>query len=145
MSDLMTPADWKEIKHFTPQENWGDPFKMLKQYILGLDKLRAYVGRTISVHCGYEPRPTGQHPTGCASDIHIQGLHVVDQFLAAQRFAEFTGIGVYPDWTQPGLHLDSRMLLPDAARQIWGCNQLNGEQRYCHLDGSFLKSIYEVT
>jgi hypothetical protein len=89
--------------------------------VVGLDRLRYFVQKPIIIHCGYEARDSGGwHPHGRAVDLHIEGLHIIEQFLAAARFDIFTGIGLYPWWNYPGLHLDNRPLGPNSHRAIWG-------------------------
>jgi len=129
---------WKGIKYFTPSEFGCEDMNGILIYTL--ENLRKYVGRKVVVHCGYEERETnGYHPKKCAVDIHIEGLNVVDQFLVASRFDAFNGIGVYPYWNSPGLHLDTR---PIATKFLsdsrWGCNKA-GE--YVKLDSEFFRGI----
>ena len=88
------PELWKTLKYFTPRENWGDPDKMEFSILWALEKLRNYTGRPINVHCGWEERDSGNHPKGIAADIHIFGMHIIDQFIAATRIDDFNGIGV---------------------------------------------------
>lgn len=116
----MTPDDWKKIRYFTPAEKWGDPQKMDFNLIYNLDRLRRYLKRPIIIHCGYETREKGgYHPQGKAVDCHIEGLHVIEMYAAASRF-RFGGIGVYPWWNNPGLHLDTRPVPKGESRAIWG-------------------------
>lgn len=109
---LMTENDWEAVKpFFKKSENWGDPFIIHRELVLGLYELRKYVGKPVVILCAYETRGhTGKyHPLGMAADIYIKGMNVIDQFVAASRFDVFNGIGVYPHWRpQGGLHLDIR-------------------------------------
>lgn len=133
----MTPADWRQINYFTVNENWGDPLQMDRRLIFELDIFRAYIKRRIVIHCGYElrkPRIGGQHQIGTAVDLHIEDMSLFDQFIAALRFG-FVGIGVYPLWKHPGLHLDMRINVPH--RQLWGCI---GSRQYVPIDENFLFS-----
>jgi uncharacterized protein YcbK (DUF882 family) len=133
---MMTDPEWKSIKYFSPSENWGDPYKMDFKLIVGLDKLRQYVGRPIVIHCGYEKRTTGgYHPMGRAVDLHIEGLHPMEQYIAATRFQCFKGIGVYLWWDNPGLHLDNRLLKAFETRAIWGSYE---PKKYVMIDRSFI-------
>ena len=105
----MTAGLWGTIEHFTPGEKWGNPEKMETRVVYELDALRRYVDRPIHIHCGFEERTTGgYHYYGMAVDFHIEGMHMVDQFLAASRFDGFNGLGLYPYWNKPGLHVDCR-------------------------------------
>jgi len=107
---LMTKEDWKDIKHFSPNENWGDWTKIAKELIFALDALRDYMGIPIYINCGYATSghsPNSYHYKGMAVDVHCS-LSALDFFLKAERFNKFNGIGIYPDWYKPGLHLDIR-------------------------------------
>jgi len=74
-----------------------------------LDDLREYVGEPIKIHCGYEQRENNSHHTfGTAIDCSCPNISLFDFFLAASRFVGWGGIGVYPKWNNPGLHLDTR-------------------------------------
>ncbi len=137
----MTQKDWDELKPiFSINENWGDPFKMSIILITTLYNLRRFVNKPIHIHCGYEKRGTGGlHPRGMAVDFHIKDMHVIDQFIAASRFDEFNGIGLYSWWNNPGLHVDvrtkSQKYFEDSR---WGCKSAGV---YASLDYDFIKSI----
>ncbi len=140
-SKKMTPGLWKEVEHFRPDgaDNWGDPYKMEASIVFGLMGFRKYVGRPVHVHCGWEARTTGGwHPTGCGTDVHVEGLHVVDMYLAAERFDEFNGIGIYPNWNNPGLHLDTRPHDKTAIDSRWACLESGV---YVPLAWNFLKRL----
>lgn len=139
----MTHDDWEKIKYFTPDEKWGDPKMMDQDLIFGLDRLREFIRLPIHIHCGYEKRVDGGwHPTGRAVDIHIEGLHPMEQFLAASRFSVFNGIGVYLWWTSPGLHLDTRPFTGIAYRAVWGST---AKKVYCPLNTDFLRKAAKLT
>jgi uncharacterized protein YcbK (DUF882 family) len=139
---MMTDQEWKSIKYFSPSEKWGDPYKMDFQLVAGLDKLRQYVGRRIVIHCGYEKRATGgYHPMGRAVDLHIEGLHPMEQYIAATRFQCFKGIGVYLWWNNPGLHLDNRLLKAFETRAMWGSME---EKKYVKIDRNFIIKAMQI-
>lgn len=107
----VTEADWALVApYFTPGENWGDWRKVHKELILTLFAFRRFVNKSVHIHCAYETGGhSGQyHPLGMAVDFHVKGMSVVDQFIAASRFDEFNGLGIYPHWNNPGLHADIR-------------------------------------
>lgn len=109
----MANIDWTKIKYFKPTENWGDVNKVLPELVKTLDEFRAYVGKPIILHCAYDPNghtSNSQHYLGRAVDIHIKGMNWRDQYYYAVKFGRWTGIGVYPDWNNPGLHCDIRVL-----------------------------------
>jgi uncharacterized protein YcbK (DUF882 family) len=138
----MTPNDWALVRNFRPNgdaDKFGDPMKMDRELIFTLDAFRDYVGRPILVHCGYEERPgnKGYHPLGMAVDIHIEGMHVIDQFIAASRISAFRGIGVYPFWNNPGLHLDTRQS-PRGETARWARDAAGN---YVALDWAFIRKL----
>jgi uncharacterized protein YcbK (DUF882 family) len=142
---LMTQEDWKEIKHFSPNENWGDWTKMAKNLFLALDKFREYVGHPVYVNCGYATNGhtnKSYHYKGMAVDIHVKNVNVIDQFLAAERIDEFNGIGLYPDWRNPGLHLDIRPKNQKFEKDSrWLAIRLNGKQTYIALNSVNIKKF----
>lgn len=135
-----TVETYKKLKYFSIDENWGDPLQMEQELLFKLDALRALVGRPIVIHCGYAKdghTENSQHYLGRAVDVHIVGMDLLSQFLAAERF-DFTGIGLYPFWSNPGLHLDVRTLgknVPSARWYFWNDNQ------YHSIDKRLLKHI----
>lgn len=136
----MNPNQWGRIRYFAPTERWGDPARMNFDLLQALDRLRARVGRVIKIHCGYDQRPSGQHPKGRAVDCHIVGLSPMLQFLAAIRHREFTGIGLYLWWNNPGLHLDNRPLRYGEPRALWGSP---GKGVYVPMDAAFMAKVFE--
>lgn len=137
MSYPMNLVLWQKINDFTPDEFGCEDMDGILIYTL--QQMRRFVGRKIIIHCGYEKRSSGYHPKKCACDLHIDGMHVVDQFLVANRFSNFGGIGVYSWWNSPGLHIDTRpanhKLNYDAR---WGSLK-KGE--YVPLNRKFFKEI----
>lgn len=115
----MNKSQWDTIKYFSPSENFGDPAKMSYRLLILLDNLREFLERPIVIHCGYEDRQNSSyHCRGMAVDCHCD-LNLFDFFNAALRF-EFIGVGVYPWWNNPGLHLDVRPLDIGAPKAMWG-------------------------
>jgi uncharacterized protein YcbK (DUF882 family) len=137
-------TEWARIKHFTSDTyGIGDPDRIRIEIMRPLDMFAGWLeerGKRIVLHCGYQNRRSGFHPKGLAVDFHIPGMGVIDQYLAAERFDAFNGLGIYPDWNSPGLHADSRpkdsKLAPDAR---WGCKLVNGKQKYVALDEAFIR------
>ena len=131
--------DWSKVKHFKRTEAWGDPDKINPLLVYSLDALREFTGRAIIINNAYRPDDPGStHENGDAADVVIVGLSVVDQFLMAERTRLFSGIGVYPYWNRPGLHLDVRALQPHQHGPRWGRNAAG---IYVALDAKFLGSI----
>ena len=111
---------WKELRYFKKKE-FEDPDKIDYELLMLLDKFRAWVRKPINIHCAYEKRdnPSSQHNYGRAVDCHIVGLSLFDQMMAALKFCDWTGVGVYPDWNSPGLHLDIRNIKPPKKKKTW--------------------------
>ena len=115
----MTPALWERVVHFNLFEDWGDPYKMRVWLLYYLDAFRAYIDpHKLVVHCGWEIRDKGWHPAGAAVDLHCPTIKYDELAYLAMQFP-FTGIGLYPYWNSPGLHLDVRPLLLDSRRRVW--------------------------
>ena len=99
------------VVHFK-EEEFINVHTMYAPLLWELDKLRSYVRRPIGLH---ETNPVKDptslhvqnslHYVGRAVDAYIRNFPLWDFFLAASRFS-FTGIGVYPYWNTPGLHLE---------------------------------------
>lgn len=119
----MAKIDWSRVKYFSPDENWGDPEKMIPELIYTLDAFRKYLGRAINVNCGWSTKghsSKSQHYIGRAADISFgsSSVDLLPIYLAAERFG-FNGLGLYPDWYHPGLHLDVRVLNVNAPKHRW--------------------------
>jgi len=112
MSDIFLQLD-----NFTPYENWGDASKVNGTLLLLLQEIRAYVGKSFVIHNAYEKgghSEKSQHYIGNAVDFHIEGisfLNAIEEIEEAIRFyqvEDHIGLGIYPDWYNPGFHLDVR-------------------------------------
>lgn len=101
----MTDALWLKVKHFSPNEAWGNPNKMCVELIYKLDKYREAIKVPIYVHSGTGGTHylTGEHPKGNAIDGHAN-IDLLDLYIQAERIG-FTGIGLYEDF----IHLDMRL------------------------------------
>lgn len=133
-------TDWSKVRFFKPTE-FLCPEKMNPLLIYSLDRLREIVGRPVVLNKEggtYREGDEGQHGKGNAVDCVILGLHVIDQFLIAEKTRLFSGIGIYPWWNRPGLHLDVRELQPHEPAARWGRNSAN---IYVKLDAKFIRSI----
>lgn len=106
----MKPEDWERIDHFGPGEKWGDASMMRMALLLPVDQLRGLAETPAIVHAGYAIGGHSRgsyHYFGMAVDLHLVGLSLLEQYLLAERVG-FGGIGCYPFWSSPGLHLDIR-------------------------------------
>lgn len=114
----------KEVKFFNPEE-FEDIGRMWAPLIWELDRLREFLGTPIRLHeTNPLPSPASSHVPdsrhfhGRAVDCSVKGLALWDFFLAATRF-QFTGIGVYPAWNSPGLHLEMGYDLKEIRKYWW--------------------------
>ena len=103
---------WGNLEHFYQTEAWGDWMEMDVRLLFCLDRLRARLGRRINIHCGYEQSghsPRSFHKYGMAVDFDVEGTKLSELFDLYRFFQSnwyFGGIGVYPFWNNPGIHLD---------------------------------------
>jgi len=127
MEEVMTDNLWGMITYFTPKEEWGDWRKVYADLIFALDAFRKFVGKPVHINGAYSAAghtDDSYHYKGMAVDIHVKDMHIIDQYIAATRFDEFNGIGVYPHWATPGLHLDIRPYI----------NRFSPEARWMRVD-----------
>jgi uncharacterized protein YcbK (DUF882 family) len=113
---------WDNLKYFTKNEKWGDSERMNPALLILLDKLREKAGNPFVIHCGFEQTghtAQSRHYTGDAADFHMEGLSFFNAVelvlkslhevkIAGQVAAVYVGLGIYPDWSTPGFHLDFR-------------------------------------
>ena len=114
----------REVVYFTETE-FERVHEMWAPLIWALDDVRRYVQRAIGVHESNpikEPTsshvPDSLHYAGRAVDCYARNFPLWDFFLAASRFP-FTGIGVYPYWNTPGLHLEMREDVSKPRKYWW--------------------------
>lgn len=134
----MNTTDWSKVKHFKPSEFGEHADKMNPLLIYSLDALRKSAGCPIKINCAYRPGDDKEHGKGNAVDIVIGKLSVMDQFFMAEKTRLFTGIGIYPYWNTPGIHVDIRELKPNEHGARWGRNAAGV---YVALDWKFVKAI----
>lgn len=148
----MTQQDWSQIRFFSPQENWGDPFKMDFGLVWLLDSFREHHGRQIMVTCGTQGKhaKNSYHYVGKAVDVVIEcgKQSKLDVILSLMKFP-ITGLGIYPDWQYHkfsrslGVHLDCRTVasLPRGITQAqWvGVRGKSGDNDYLPLTEDTLR------
>ena len=136
MSEMINVIDWERIRHFEPSE-YTHPDRMDSMAVQMMDAMRheedlyrrkaGKNGIIITLDETYALRPKNpksQHPKGKAQDAVIRDavtrepLDVFEQFLIASRYF-WTGIGFYPFWNNPGIHVDTRTLSIYQRRATW--------------------------
>ena len=134
----------RKIKNFERSEWATRPSMVNKELIFLVDELTSYVkkrhdGSVCIIHVAYETSghtQDSQHYHGLAVDLHFSGLALMEQYFCAERFP-FTGIGVYPYWNRPGLHLDIRKLANRQGARWWK----DKDDEYQELDISLLSQL----
>jgi len=120
---------WDRLRYFSPDENWGEYWRINGTLLLLLDNLRDLWQAPFVIHCGTQGKHVQHsfHYKGMAVDFHIATnesffIQVIKtlELLAGLQVDEFVGLGVYPQWNHPGFHLDVR-----GYRARWG--MLNGK------------------
>jgi len=147
----MTDEQWNCIKHFNPQENWGNPQKLDFQVIWVLDRFREKINKPCIISEGTQGKhsPTSQHYKGKAVDfiVQLRGLSKLNCLLELLRFP-FTGVGVYPHWRLNGncdilgFHVDGRevtSLSQGVVQARWIRVSENGERKYIGFNEANLK------
>ena len=129
--------DWAKVKYFKPSE-FKHPDKLDPLLIYSLDALRTAAGRPITINSDYREGDKGQHGAGRAVDVVIHGLPVLDQFFIAEKTRLFAGIGIYPHWNTPGIHVDIRPLQPHEPGARWARDAAGN---YVALNWEFVKGV----
>lgn len=116
----MTNEDWGKLKFFDAFE-FETPEEMEQEVVFLLDAIRAVAGAPFRVHesfslTGHETNSL--HKIGGAIDGHFEGLGVIEQYLLCEQFRP-AGLGFYPFWSPPGIHIDSRSLMPYQKAARW--------------------------
>ena len=135
---------WENIRFFKPEEFGHNVEKMDIVAIYTLDDMRFIEAEKRRIE-GKEPiiitineawaerpsNPTSMHPQGKAIDCVIRNaktkkpLPIIEQFLIAIHYS-WTGIGFYPFWKDPGLHLDIRPPYRLFRKTTWWRNKHGG-------------------
>ncbi len=122
---------WPRLRHFTRNENWGDPDRMDADFLLQLDAFRGYVGHPFTLTTPAFAK------TGHSSDsYHYKGRAVDGRFLRMgtrepfglaeclylAMIAPFGGIGIYTH-SPNGVffHFDNRDI--HERRKVWVCER----------------------
>lgn len=104
------------LKCFSPNE-FKHPDKMDCAVLTQLDHMRCKEGEhrniIITINSDFRPGDPKFHGQGLALDIVIwdaitkDPLPLLEQFFIASRYG-WRGIGLYPFWKRPGIHIDLR-------------------------------------
>lgn len=114
------------LKRFKRDE-FDHPEMMDERVLVMLDAMvteetKLKPGLEFIVHSDYRPGDPKEHGKGRAVDghfqVHGQVLPVLEQFLMAARY-QWSGIGLYPHWNDPGIHVDLMPLTLTGRRRLW--------------------------
>jgi len=134
-------TDWSKVPNFT-QDEFDYPNEIVADVLYMLQTMRTNENRRsvqrgghgiiITINSDYRLGDPGQHGKGRALDVVIRDartrepLPITMQFWMAQ-FYLWTGIGMYPYWKEPGLHLDLKPVSPIYSRRRTWCRQEDGK------------------
>lgn len=113
------PSQWEEFRWFSPDE-FAEPDRMDYWLIKLLDNMREHAGKRFTVHFSTdgEHAAGSEHYEGRAVDGHFEGMDVIEMYLLAEQFNP-PGLGYYPHWNSPGIHIDTRELSPFEKGARW--------------------------
>lgn len=116
----MNIAAWNMVHNFKMAE-FNEPMMMDQDLMFKLDTMRTWVGRPFIIHVSYATEGHSEDSThyyGKAVDGHFEGLTIAEQYVYAEAF-NWQGLGVYPYWHKPGIHVDNRLIGPTEKAARW--------------------------
>jgi len=138
---------FKDITYFK-QTEFDYPENIDTTSLLMLDRMRHIEGGIkdificVNADFAYEGHSKNSwHYRGKAFDISIldrktkEPLPILEQYIMVTRYF-FTGIGVYPYWNRPGLHIDTRPMTIYSRRIFWW---LGKDGKYNNNMNEFMK------
>lgn len=124
-----------QLKYFTVKE-FGLSLPFLSTGLLySLDEFRAKLGRPVMISeapgalIRFDTDSESQHVFGRAGDIVLPEGPDLQTAYNVAKTCGFRGIGVYPDWYIPGLHLDTR----PGPFAHWAGIKKDGQQQYVSI------------
>lgn len=150
------------LKHFSKAE-FGAYWPLMSLDLLSrLDAFRDALGYPVAISSapGAIGRPIiggGQAESGAEKSWHNYALHgeimAVDihplppggadaeerqRWYQLAKQVGFTGIGIYPDWNRPGMHLDVRTDRQPGSPATWAGVYRGGKQIYTNINEGFV-------
>lgn len=129
---LMTNEDWNDIEssgRFRRSEFKDNPMKLDRSLVYKLLNMRIEAGKPFHIHCAYQQgghSAKSQHYLGKACDLDIAESSLSYQVQLAFRHG-FRGIGAYPNWNKPGIHVDIREGSP-----VYWIEEVKGSGNYTY-------------
>lgn len=126
---MLDVRDWTTVKHFQRAEFVKDPDRISWDVVTLLDEMREAAGCPFIIHVAWDDSGHEKNSTHYANtsdwsfavDGHFRGWSLLDQWLFVERYP-WMGIGLYPYWEHPGVHLDLRRVgleHPHLGRRWW--------------------------
>jgi len=165
----MIESDWKKIKHFTKSEVAAACQRGLWQNIdagslYALDAFAGYApeGTRLLPSVIFSPyksgprqiptatwntpdtkthEPNSLHYAGRAFDLMFPSCSLHTAWVTALRFTVWGGVGLYPFWSTPGLHLDTRDAV-GGQRVLWWVDKA-GTYRYLRTEADIASMFTE--
>lgn len=142
----MRDEDWQLVKYFKAHEFMPNPYQMEQSIVFLIDTIRDLFNSPIHITSAWSPgtghSATSQHYVGKALDFWIEDIpfrdavDLMEDFLSAppRGIGEWNkvGLGIYPAWSIPGFHMDTRGTM---AR--WGAVTYKGRQTYISWDSAY--------
>tara|TARA_R110000803_G_C11989469_1_gene321846 strand:+ start:8611 stop:9018 length:408 start_codon:yes stop_codon:yes gene_type:complete len=127
---------WSKLEYFKKEE-FNHPEQMDSIHLVKIDILRANIGESIKITSDFREGDDGYHGKGLATDLQCPKIGLYEFYQQAERH-NFNGIGIYPHWNTPGIHVDSRPLIGGMGAR-WICIKVDGKQKYIALNEDNLK------
>lgn len=107
------------FRYFSKNENWGDPEKIDDKLLYTIFLIRLELGIPFHVNNAYSTSGHSEdsyHYKGMALDGYfmtdeVSFVDIIDNIETVLEYyglTEKVGFGIYPDWNNPGIHLDVR-------------------------------------
>ncbi len=125
---MIRQKQWKQIKHFKPNEAFGNlnlfKFKVLKLLDQQTEFAKNILYSDRKIYCIVHSGTQGihskdsQHYKGWAVDVHYTNMSLFEQVMLSLLFP-WSAIGFYPTWNSQGVHLDLRIQKWYERKAMW--------------------------
>ncbi len=156
---VMTLEHWQMLKaigNFSIRERGSNgsqcfpaPYSMDFLFMVGLQRVRHEVDRSVSIHCTYESAghaDKSEHGmTPCAAaDGHVSGMALIDEVKILVKI--FDRVGIYPyKWHSKGWHVDDGVRLGRKKKCYWIEDEhKTGKYTYFTDVDEFLNAVKQI-